>query len=50
MTYIIPFKTKNKQSLSSERKNVYARIKSRAAVLSVFVLTAGLGNNFSFVT
>jgi len=35
MGYPIPFKTKNKQCLSLEWKNLYARIKSRLIQLTV---------------
>jgi len=45
---LITFKTKNKQSFSLEWKNLYGRTKSRAVVLSVFVLAADLGIRFSF--
>jgi len=34
--------------LRMEKKNLYARIKSRAVVLRVFVLAADLGIRFSF--
>ena len=49
MVYAVPFKTKNKQSLSLEReKKLVCKIKSRAVVLSVFALAAELGIRLSY--